>query len=72
MLFRRLITSQPDRVVKYTEAAIALHDYLQTIESSVYCPPGITDGEDEDGNVIEGAWQTDDEQLEWDLWHARV
>ena len=31
-------------------------------ESSVYCPPGFTDGEDGERNVIEGAWRTDDEQ----------
>ena len=61
-LFRRPIISQPDRVVTYTKAAIALHNYLQTTESSVYCPPGFTDGEDGEGNVIEGAWRTDDEQ----------
>ena len=60
--FRRPIISQPDRVVTYTKAAIALHNYLQTTESSVYCPPGFTDGEDGEGNVIEGAWRTDDEQ----------
>ena len=61
-LFRRPIVSQPDRVVTYTKAAIALHNYLRTTESSVYSPPGFTDGEDGERNVIEGAWQTDDEQ----------
>ena len=61
-LFRRHILSQPDGVVTYTEAAIALHNYLRTTESSVYCPPGFTDGEDGEDNVIEGAWRTDNEQ----------
>ena len=61
-LFRRPIISQPDRVVTCTKVAIALHNYLRTTESSVYCPPGFTDGEDGEGNVIEGAWRTDDEQ----------
>jgi len=46
----------------YTKAAIALHNYLRTTESSVYCPPGFTDGEDGEGNVIEGTWRTDDEE----------
>ena len=50
------------RVVTYTKAAIALHNYLRTIKSSVYCSPGFTDGEDGECNVIEGAWRTDDEQ----------
>ena len=61
-LFRRPIISQPDRVVTYTKAAIALHNYLRTTESSVYCPPGFTDWEDGECNVIEDAWRTDDEQ----------
>ena len=33
----------------------------RTTESSVYCP-GFTDGEDGEGNAIEGAWRTDNEQ----------
>ena len=64
-LFRRPIISQPDMVVTYTKAAIALHDYLQTTEDSTpspVCTPGFTDVEDEECNVIEGTWQTDDEQ----------
>ena len=69
-LFRRPIVSQPERVVTYTKAAIALHNYLRTTESSAYCPPGFTDGEDGERNVIEGAWRSS--LLEWDMWHARV
>ena len=45
----------------YTKAAIALHNFLRTTESSVYCPPGFTDGEDGEGNVIKGAWRADSE-----------
>ena len=60
-IFRRPIISEPDRVVVYTQAAIALHNYLRTTESSVYCPPGFVDGEDGTGNVIEGSWRDDDE-----------
>ena len=61
-LFRIPIISQPDSVVRYTKAAIALRNYLGTTESSVYCPPGFTDGEDGEGNVIDGAWRTDNGQ----------
>lgn len=61
-IFRRPIISQPDRVITYSKAAIALHNYLRTTESSVYCPPGFIDGEDGEGNVINGAWRNDDEQ----------
>lgn len=61
-LFRRPIISQPGRVVVYTKAAIALHNFLRTTESTVYCPPGFTDGEDGEGNVLEGTWRRDEEQ----------
>ena len=57
---RRPIIANPDRVVIYTQAAIALHNYLRTVESSVYCPPGYVDSEDGCGNIIEGGWRADD------------
>ena len=44
-----------------TKASIALHNFLQTTESSMYCPPGFIDGEDSAGNVIEGSWRTEDD-----------
>ena len=56
-LFRRPIIADPSRVVIYSKAAIALHNYLRTEESSVYYPPGFVDGEDGSGNVIDGAWR---------------
>ena len=59
-MFRRPIIADPSRVVIYSKAAIALHNYLRTEESSVYCPPGFVDGEDGSGNVIDGAWRRDE------------
>lgn len=56
---RRPIISEPDRVGVYTRAAIALHNYMRTTESTVYCPPGFIDGEDGSGSIIERAWRTD-------------
>lgn len=56
-IFRRAIIGQPDRVVAYTKAAIALHNYLRVTESSTYCPPGFVDGEDGDGNIVSGSWR---------------
>lgn len=35
------IIAQPNRVLVYAKAAIALHNYLRTTESSVYCPLGF-------------------------------
>ena len=61
-LFRRPIIADPDRAVIYSQAAIALHNYLRTTESSVYCPAGFLDGEDGAGNAINGGWRADEEQ----------
>ena len=41
----------------YTKAAIALHNFLRTTESSVYCPLAFLDAEDGDGNVVLGQRQ---------------
>lgn len=59
-LCRRPIIAQPEHVVMYAKAAIALHNYLRTTESSVYCPPGYIDGGDGAGNAIAG-WRADEE-----------
>ena len=56
-IFRRPILADPDNAIAFTKAAIALHNYLRTHESSVYCPPGFVDGEDGDGNVVNGTWR---------------
>ena len=56
-IFRRPIIAAPDNVIAYTKAAIALHNYLRTVESAVYCPPGFTDSEDGDRNVVSGSWR---------------
>ena len=56
-IFRRPIIAHPDNVVMYTKATIALHNYLRTTESSVYCPPGFIDGEDGDKNIVRGGWR---------------
>ena len=42
----------------YTEAAIALQNYLRTTKSSSYCPPGYVDGV---GNQVNGSWRSDEE-----------
>ena len=55
-IFRRPIIADPNKVVLYTKATIALHNYLRTTESSVYCPPGFIDGEDGSGDFFAGGW----------------
>ena len=56
-IFRQPIIAKPERAVIYTKAAIALHNYLRTTESSVYCPPGFVDAEDGTGNIVNGSWR---------------
>ena len=51
-IFRRPIIADPDHIVTYTKAAVALHNFLRTTESSVYCPPGFLDAEDGLGNRL--------------------
>ena len=57
--FRKPIIAEPAHAVLYTQAAIALHNYLRSTESSSYCPPGYVDGEDGTGSVIEGNWRSE-------------
>ena len=58
-LFRRPIIANPHKVVLFTKASIALHNFLQTTESSMYCAPGLIGGEDGAGNVIKGNWRAE-------------
>lgn len=56
-IFHWPIIADPEHVVTYTKAAVALHNFLRTTESSVYCPLGFLDSEDSCGNLINGSWR---------------
>ena len=58
-IFRQSIISNYLNVILYSLAAIALHNYLLSTESVTYCPAGFVDGEDGDGNIIDGAWRSE-------------
>lgn len=60
-MFRRPIIAELKRAVLYTQATVALHNYLRTTESTVYYPPGFIDGEDGSGNRIDGGWRGDED-----------
>ena len=47
--------ANPNNVVAYAKAAIALHNFLRDTECMVYCPAGFVDGEDGEGNIITGS-----------------
>ena len=55
----RPIIGKPERVIVCTRAKLSLHNYLCTMESAIYCPPGFVDGEDGSGNDIGGGWRSD-------------
>ena len=56
---QRPIIAEPNHVVIFTKAAVALHNFLHTTESSVYCPLGYVDAEDGCGSVTQGSWKQD-------------
>ena len=58
--FRCSIVTAPERVEVFAKAAIAMHNYLRTTESSTYFPPGFVDGEDSAGNIIQGSWREEE------------
>ena len=58
-IFRRAIIADPVNAIAYAKATIVLHNYLRTHES-VYCPLGFVDGEDSNGNIVQGTWREDD------------
>ena len=60
-IFRWPIIGIPDRIVVYTQAAVALHNYLRSTECSPYCPPGYVDGEDGGGNILHGESRRDED-----------
>ena len=59
-LFRFPNIADPDNVVLFTKAAIALHNYLRFEDAATYCPTGFVDGDDSNGNITTGVWR--DEQ----------
>ena len=61
-IFRRSIIATPTHVVAYVKACVVLHNYLRVHESSVYCPKGFVNGEDGEGNIIQGQWRQQTQQ----------
>ena len=59
-IFHCPIIANPDNVVVFTKATIALHNYLHSTESTVYCPAGFTDAKDGAGNVLPGSWRSEE------------
>uniref|UniRef100_A0A1X7VJQ9 DDE Tnp4 domain-containing protein n=1 Tax=Amphimedon queenslandica TaxID=400682 RepID=A0A1X7VJQ9_AMPQE len=51
-IFKRPVNATPDHVVSYVKACVILHSFLRVHESPVFCPPGFTDTEDVEGNVL--------------------
>ena len=56
-LFLQPIHADPDDVVVYTKAALCLHNFLRTKESSANCPPSFGDFQDSDGAFVPSMWR---------------
>ena len=56
-IFRQPVIAEPNNVVKFMKATIALHNYLWTEEGAIYCPSGYADRVDKSGNALPGAWR---------------
>lgn len=61
-LLRNRVQAYPETIDSYVKACICLHNFVITTQSegtSQYCPLNYVDREDQNGNVIPGAWRND-------------
>ena len=59
-----------ENVILYSKEAIILNNCLRSTKSTTYCPHGLVDGKDGDGNVIdEEIKQIATYPVVWSLWH---
>ncbi|GAB1864087.1 Nuclease harbi1-like protein [Camponotus japonicus] len=62
-VLRTIICMQPNAVDKIIMSAVCLHNFLKSFEEQqletdrCYCPPGFVDIENNNGNIINGAWR---------------
>ena len=53
-IFIQEIEASPEKVEKFTLAAIALHNYLRRTDTASYTPSGFIDSEDSSGKSKKG------------------
>ena len=59
-VFRSILVLPPDTIQSLVMAALVLHNYLRRSSSrNTYCPTGLVDSEDRNGDVIHGTWRQD-------------
>ena len=59
-VFRSVLVLPPDTIQSLVMAALVLHNYLRRSSSrNTYCPTGLVDSEDRNGDVIHGTWRQD-------------
>ena len=56
-IFRQPIAAHPARVEVLVKACVALHNFLQTEQSTTYSPAGLVDFEDAAGKCTDGSWR---------------
>jgi len=49
----------PQKATTITTSALVLHNYLRKNNRSVYTPFGFIDYVNENGNLVQGAWRSD-------------
>lgn len=62
-ILKRPIVADTDNCIRFTKAAVVLHNYVQTAEMDIpihlrrYCPTGFADSFRSDGTIEEGIWR---------------
>ena len=56
-IFRQPIEASPEKVKKYSLAAIDLHNYLPQTDIAFNTPSGFIDSEDSSGKIKKGSWR---------------
>ena len=59
-VFRGVLNLAPEKAMSVTMCALVLHNFLRKNNSRhIYSPPGLTDRENENGNIINGEWRAE-------------
>jgi len=62
-IFLQPMSLSPQKATTITTSALVLHNYLRKNNRSVYTPFGFIDYVNENGNLVQGAWRSDQVNL---------
>lgn len=73
-VYRSPIYLMPNNVDKVIKATIVLHNYMINEDNvtgkAIYCPSGYMDHIDENGIYHEGAWNTENQNEQWEAFRC--